>query len=56
LDFLPILNLPKVTHVLVVVFKISHFKTKKKKKPWEFGGVFTPISCSMKNPTGEKIL
>jgi hypothetical protein len=49
LDFLPIRNLPKDTPVLVVVFKIH-------KTPWEFGGFFTPISCPIKNPMGEKIL
>jgi hypothetical protein len=28
--------------------------TVKHKTPWDFGGVFTPISCPMKNPMGEK--
>jgi hypothetical protein len=53
LDFLAIRNLPKGTPVLVVVFK---YLTLKHKTPWDFGEVFTPISCPMKNPTGEKIL
>jgi hypothetical protein len=44
-------NLPKGTPVLVVVYL-----TLKHKTPWNFGGVFTPISSPMKNPTGEKIL
>jgi hypothetical protein len=40
-----------MTSVLVVVLR---YFTLKHKTPWVFGGVFTPISCPMKNPMGEK--
>jgi hypothetical protein len=37
-------------------YTCTGYLTLKHKTPWNFGGVFTPINCPMKNPTGEKIL
>jgi hypothetical protein len=54
LDFLPISNLPKLTQVLVV-FKILYL-TLKHITPWDFGGVFTPIThvaVALKIPWGK---
>jgi hypothetical protein len=46
-------ELQKITSVNVLVF--LRYLASNHKTPWDFDGIFTPISCPMKNPKNPMI-